>query len=81
MRAPLHSLAARGDFGPARAGMGTLGPSHEIAQALVRIGHEVEEVVTLGPVDGPLAVGRVAEIEEPHRVSTSRSGPVRSTSG
>ena len=36
----------------------------ELEQALVRIGHEVEEVVTLGPVDGPLTVGRVTEIEE-----------------
>lgn len=40
-----------------------VGPD-ELAQALVRIGHEVEEVAPLGPVDGPLAVGRVAEIEE-----------------
>ena len=30
----------------------------------MRIGHEVEEVIALGPVDGPLTVGRVAEIEE-----------------
>jgi hypothetical protein len=29
-----------------------VGPD-EVGQALVRIGHEVEEVVTLGPVDGP----------------------------
>ncbi|OBF05636.1 phenylalanine--tRNA ligase subunit beta [Mycobacterium sp. ACS4054] len=36
----------------------------ELEQALVRIGHEVEEVVTLGPVEGPLTVGRVAGIEE-----------------
>jgi phenylalanyl-tRNA synthetase beta chain len=36
----------------------------DIAQTLVRIGHEVEEVVTLGPVDGPLTVGRVSTIEE-----------------
>ena len=36
----------------------------DLEQALVRIGHEVEEVITLGPVDGPLTVGRVAEIEE-----------------
>ncbi|RUP03348.1 MAG: phenylalanine--tRNA ligase subunit beta [Mycobacterium sp.] len=36
----------------------------ELAQALVRIGHEVEDVAGLGPVEGPLAVGRVAEIEE-----------------
>src|ERR1700710_2772681 len=36
----------------------------ELEQALVRIGHEVEEVATLGPVDGPLTVGRVTEIEE-----------------
>ncbi|MEB4211025.1 phenylalanine--tRNA ligase subunit beta [Mycobacterium sp. 94-17] len=36
----------------------------ELEQTLVRIGHEVEGVVTLGPVDGPLAVGRVTAIEE-----------------
>ncbi len=36
----------------------------ELEQAFVRIGHEVEEVITLGPVDGPLTVGRVAAIEE-----------------
>jgi len=36
----------------------------ELEQTLVRIGHEVEEVIALGPVDGPLVVGRVAEIEE-----------------
>ena len=36
----------------------------DLEQTLVRIGHEVEEVVTLGPVDGPLTVGRVTAIEE-----------------
>ena len=36
----------------------------DLEQTLVRIGHEVEEVITLGPVDGPLTVGRVAGIEE-----------------
>jgi len=36
----------------------------DLAQTLVRIGHEVEEVQTLGPVDGPLTVGRVTDIEE-----------------
>lgn len=40
-----------------------VGPG-ELEQALVRIGHEVEEVARLGPVEGPLAVGRVTEIEE-----------------
>ncbi len=35
-----------------------------LAETLVRIGHEVEEVTTLGPVDGPLTVGRVTGIEE-----------------
>jgi phenylalanyl-tRNA synthetase beta chain len=39
-------------------------PSDELEQALLRIGHEVEEVITLGPVDGPLTVGRVTDIEE-----------------
>lgn len=36
----------------------------ELEQALVRIGHEVEEVASLGPVEGPLTVGRVTAIEE-----------------
>lgn len=36
----------------------------ELEQTLVRIGHEVEEVATLGPVDGPLTVGRITDIEE-----------------
>jgi phenylalanyl-tRNA synthetase beta chain len=36
----------------------------ELEQTLVRIGHEVEEVVALGPVEGPLTVGRVTTIEE-----------------
>jgi phenylalanyl-tRNA synthetase beta chain len=36
----------------------------DLEQALVRIGHEVEAVITLGPVDGPLTVGRVAAIED-----------------
>ncbi len=31
---------------------------------MVRIGHEVEEILPLGPVTGPLTVGRVVEIEE-----------------
>lgn len=36
----------------------------DLQQTLVRIGHEVEEVNALGPVDGPLTVGRVTGIEE-----------------
>jgi phenylalanyl-tRNA synthetase beta chain len=36
----------------------------ELEQTLVRIGHEVEEVVPLGPVNGPLTVARVTDIEE-----------------
>lgn len=36
----------------------------ELEQALLRIGHEVEAVHALGPVTGPLKVGRVADIEE-----------------
>lgn len=39
------------------------GPA-DLEQALIRIGHEVEEVVALGPVTGPLTVGRVTAIEE-----------------
>jgi len=37
---------------------------HELEQALIRVGHEVEDVITLGPVSGPLVVGRVSTIEE-----------------
>ncbi|HEY5150393.1 MAG TPA: phenylalanine--tRNA ligase subunit beta, partial [Mycobacterium sp.] len=37
---------------------------HDLEQALIRVGHEVEDIITLGPVDGPLTVGRVSAIEE-----------------
>jgi phenylalanyl-tRNA synthetase beta chain len=36
----------------------------DLEQTLLRIGHEVEEVIRLGPVDGPLTIGRVTDIEE-----------------
>jgi phenylalanyl-tRNA synthetase beta chain len=36
----------------------------ELEQTLIRIGHEVEEVIPVGPVTGPLTVGQVLEIEE-----------------
>ncbi|MFS0899842.1 phenylalanine--tRNA ligase subunit beta [Mycolicibacterium litorale] len=36
----------------------------ELEQTLIRIGHEVEEVLPVGPVTGPLTIGRVADIEE-----------------
>src|SRR6201997_5600879 len=39
-------------------------PADELEQTLVRIGHEVEEVIRVGPVTGPLVIGRVVEIEE-----------------
>ena len=39
-------------------------PADELEQTLIRIGHEVEEIVPVGPVSGPLTVGRVLEIEE-----------------
>lgn len=39
-------------------------PVDELEQILIRIGHEVEEIIPVGPVTGPLTVGRVAEIEE-----------------
>jgi phenylalanyl-tRNA synthetase beta chain len=38
--------------------------AEQIAEAFVRVGLEVEEVAPLGPVTGPVVVGRVAEIEE-----------------
>ncbi|RDH75476.1 phenylalanine--tRNA ligase subunit beta [Mycolicibacterium moriokaense] len=36
----------------------------ELEQTLIRIGHEVEEIIAVGPVSGPLTIGRVLEIEE-----------------
>jgi phenylalanyl-tRNA synthetase beta chain len=39
-------------------------PVDELEQTLIRIGHEVEEIITVGPVSGPLTIGRVLEIEE-----------------
>ena len=36
----------------------------ELEQALIRVGHEVEDVITLGPVSGPLRIGRVSTIEQ-----------------
>jgi len=36
----------------------------ELEQALIRVGHEVEDIITLGPVSGPLKIGRVSTIEE-----------------
>ncbi|OHU19110.1 phenylalanine--tRNA ligase subunit beta [Mycobacteroides franklinii] len=36
----------------------------DIEETLIRIGHEVEEVMVPGPVSGPLVVGRVAQITE-----------------
>ena len=36
----------------------------DLEQTLVSIGHEVESVVPVGPVTGPLTIGRVAQIEE-----------------
>src|SRR3977135_3799260 len=38
--------------------------ANELEQTLIRIGHEVEEVIPVGPVTGPLIIGRVVEIEE-----------------
>jgi phenylalanyl-tRNA synthetase beta chain len=39
-------------------------PADELEQTFIRIGHEVEDVVPVGPVSGPLTIGRVTEIEE-----------------
>ncbi len=46
----------------------------DLEQALIRIGHEVEEVITLGPVNGPLTVGRVADDRRAHRVQEADPG-------
>lgn len=40
-----------------------VGPA-DLEQALIRIGHEVEDVIAVGPVDGPVRIGRVTGIEE-----------------
>lgn len=47
---------------------------HDLEQALIRVGHEVEDVIALGPVTGPLQVGRVTGIEE----LTEFKKPIRS---
>jgi phenylalanyl-tRNA synthetase beta chain len=39
-------------------------PAQELEQTLIRIGHEVEEVIPVGPASGPLTIGRIADIEE-----------------
>ncbi len=39
-------------------------PVAELEQTFIRIGHEVEEVIPVGPVTGPLTIGRVLHIEE-----------------
>jgi phenylalanyl-tRNA synthetase beta chain len=36
----------------------------DLEQALIRVGHEVEDIITLGPISGPMRVGRVTGIEE-----------------
>jgi phenylalanyl-tRNA synthetase beta chain len=36
----------------------------DLEHALIRVGHEVEGIIALGPVSGPLTVGRVTGIEE-----------------
>jgi phenylalanyl-tRNA synthetase beta chain len=37
---------------------------YELENTLIRIGHEVEDVIPVGPVTGPLTVGRVVEFDE-----------------
>ena len=49
----------------------------ELEQTLIRIGHEVEEIIPVGPVTGPLTIGRVAEIEE----LTEFKKPIRAVQG
>ena len=36
----------------------------DLEQALIRVGHEVDDIIRLGPVNGPLPIGRVTAIEE-----------------
>ncbi|OSC41314.1 phenylalanine--tRNA ligase subunit beta [Mycobacterium decipiens] len=63
MRVPYSWLREVLNAGAADAPGWDVSPG-ELEQTLLRIGHEVEEVITLGPVDGPLTVGRVVDIEE-----------------
>jgi phenylalanyl-tRNA synthetase beta chain len=35
----------------------------ELERTLIRIGHEVEDIIPVGPVSGPLTIGRVVDIE------------------
>ncbi|MPY98881.1 MAG: phenylalanine--tRNA ligase subunit beta [Actinophytocola sp.] len=57
MRVPVSWLTEHLAVGP------DIGPA-ELVDALVRVGVEIEDVDELGPVTGPLMVGKVAEIEE-----------------
>ena len=48
---------------------------HDLERALIRVGHEVEDIITLGPVSGPVVVGRVTgygsvEAKKPIRACT-----------
>ena len=48
---------------------------HDLEKALIRVGHEVEDIITLGPVSGPVVVGRVTgygsvEAKKPIRACT-----------
>ena len=36
----------------------------ELERALISVGHEVEDIIEVGPVSGPLTIGRVVDIEE-----------------
>jgi phenylalanyl-tRNA synthetase beta chain len=63
MRVPYSWLREVVNAGGGGAPGWDAGPD-ELEQTLLRIGHEVEEVIRLGPVSGPLTVGRVTGIEE-----------------
>ncbi len=38
--------------------------AEDLEKALIRVGHEVEDIIRLGPVSGPLTIGRVTVVEE-----------------
>jgi phenylalanyl-tRNA synthetase beta chain len=70
MRVPYSWLreVVNGAAGPATSG-GAGAPGWDVLpdgleQTLVRIGHEVEEVISVRPVTGHLTIGRVVSIEE-----------------
>ncbi|MFC5062418.1 phenylalanine--tRNA ligase subunit beta [Actinomycetospora atypica] len=60
MRVPVSWLTEHIDLGA----LAEQPSADDLAEALIRVGFEVEDVAPLEPVTGPLVVGKVLEIEE-----------------